>query len=233
MAIPNSIPDLSVPDRWTIVARWRSLLTALALLALVAGCESTYYSTMEKFGLEKRDLLVDRIEDSRDVQQQAQRQFRDALEQYRSVVQFDGGDLEAIYDRLRVEFEDSERLAVEIGDRIRRVEDVAEDLFEEWEEELSLIKNPDLRRDSAARLRETRAHGKRLIAAMWRAEQSVHPVLDTLRDQVYYLKHNLNARAVAALKGELRNIDADVNRLVAQMQDSINEADAFIRAMQQ
>ena len=205
----------------------RSLTIGLAVV-LVAACESTYCSTMESFGLEKRDIFVDRIEDSRDAQEEAQEQFQSALEQYRSVVNFDGGDLETLYEKLKDEFEESEAVAGEIADRIEAVEDVAEDLFVEWEQELELIKNPSLRRDSEQKLRETRRRSEKLIAAMWKAEKSVHPVLDTLRDQVYYLKHNLNARAIAALKGELQNIDADVERLIGQMQRSIDEANAFI-----
>jgi len=205
----------------------RSLTIGLAVV-LVAACESTYYSTMESFGLEKRDIFVDRIEDSRDAQEEAQEKFQSALEQYRSVVNFDGGDLETLYEKLKDEFEESEAVAGEIADRIEAVEDVAEDLFVEWEQELELIKNPSLRRDSEQKLRETRRRSEKLIAAMWKAEKSVHPVLDTLRDQVYYLKHNLNARAIAALKGELQNIDADVERLIGQMQRSIDEANAFI-----
>ena len=208
------------------------LLMAMFSIVSLVGCESTYYSTMEKFGVEKRDILVDRIEETRDIQEEAQQQFRDALDQYRSVVNFTGGELEEIYDRLRVEYEGSEMVSKQIANHIRQVEDVSEDLFEEWESELSQIKSAALRNDSAQKLRETQSRSKQLIQAMWRAEQSVHPVLDSLRDQVYYLKHNLNARAVAALKGELRIIDADVSRLVTQMQNSINEANAFIEALQ-
>lgn len=205
-------------------------ITIVALMFL-AGCQSAYYATMEKLGLEKRDILVDRIEDTSDTQRQAQQQFKDALEQYRAVVSFSGGDLEKHYTKLNSEYEDSERIAASIADHIRDVERVADDLYGEWEKELKLIKNPALRQDSANKLRDTRNRSRQLIAAMWKAEKSVHPVLDTLRDQVYYLKHNLNAQAIASLKGELRAIDTDVNRLIAQLQTAINQADAFIASM--
>lgn len=204
----------------------------LAAAFSLGACESTYYSTMENFGIEKRDIFVDRIEETRDAQQDAQEQFQSALEQYRSVVNFDGGDLEELYNDLKDEYDESEAVAGEIAGRIESVEDVAEDLFEEWEAELELIKSASLRADSSRKLRETRRRSDKLIAAMWKAEKSVHPVLDTLRDQVYYLKHNLNARAIAALKGELQSIDADVDRLIRQMQSSIDEANAFIAEME-
>jgi len=111
-------------------------LFALALLTLLAGCESAYYDTMEQFGVHKRDILVDRIEDAQEAQEEDQEQFKDALDQFQAVVNFDGGELEDIYNRLSDEYEASEDAANEIRDRIDSVEDVAEDLFAEWETEL-------------------------------------------------------------------------------------------------
>ena len=65
----------------------------LAVLLLTA-CSSAYYKTMESMGIEKRDILVDRVEEARDAQDDASEQFASALDQYRSTVNFDGGDLE-------------------------------------------------------------------------------------------------------------------------------------------
>lgn len=206
------------------------VLTALAIC--LAACETAYYSAWEKVGVEKRDLLVDRIEDTRDAQQDAQEEFRDALEQYRSVVNFDGGDLEKQYNKLNSAYEDSKASADEIADRIRRVEDVADDLFDEWEKEAKQISNSRLRADSEQKLRDTRRRYRDMRDAMWRAEKKVHPVLTVLHDQVLYLKHNLNARAISALKSELATINQDVGQLIQQMQKSIDEANAFIANME-
>ena len=70
------------------------------ILALLGACSGTYYKTLEGLGIEKRDILVDRVEDARDAQDSASEQFTSALDQFRSTVNFDGGDLEKIYDRL-------------------------------------------------------------------------------------------------------------------------------------
>lgn len=115
------------------------------LMIMLSGCETAYYNAWEKVGVHKRDLLVDRIEDTQDAQEDTQEQFKDALEQYRAVVNFDGGDLEKLYNKLNSEYEDSETAAQAIADNISRVEDVADDLFEEWENELAMIKNRSLR----------------------------------------------------------------------------------------
>lgn len=208
----------------------RSVFLGLAVL-MFSSCQSAYYNTMEQFGVHKRDILVDRITDAQTAQQEGQEQFQDALEQFRSVVNFDGGELEAVYEKLNNEFEDSEDAATAIRDRIKDVENVADALFDEWADELELYSNQTLRRESESQLRETRTRYERLIASMHRAEDTLDPVLDSLRDNTLYLKHNLNARAIASLRGELDSIDNNVDVLIAAMQAAIAESDSFIAQM--
>ena len=203
------------------------------VLILLAGCESVYYDTMEQFGIHKREILIDRIEDAQDAQEDGQEQFKDALEQFQAVVNFDGGDLEVVYNKLNDEYEDSEEAAETIRERVEQVEDVAEDLFDEWTAELEQYSNAALRRDSERQLRETRRRYERLISSMRRAEQTIDPVLASLKDNVLYLKHNLNARAIASLKGELSTVNQDVENLITAMQRAIAESNAFIEDMQQ
>ena len=202
------------------------------MLALLAGCASTYYQAMEGMGFEKRDILVDRVEEARDAQDAASEQFASALEQFRSTVNFDGGDLEKTYDRLNAAYEKSVADADEVTIRINSVQKVAEDLFDEWEDELDKYSRADLRKDSAALLSDTRARYKQLMTAMRRAESSMKPVLTAFQDQVLVLKHNLNARAIGGLRNELAGIERDTATLIAQMQKSIAEANAFIESME-
>lgn len=206
-------------------------LTGLSLL-LLAGCQSAYYKTLEQFGYHKRDLLVNEVEEVRDAQVEAKDQFQSALEQFSSVVNFEGGDLEAVYKQLNEEYEDSEAKAEAVHNHIASVEDVAEALFEEWEQELDQYNSAALRRSSEQKLTQTRSHYDKLISAMKRAEAKMEPVLTTFRDQVLYLKHNLNARAIAALQGELNTIETDVSRLIQEMEAAINEADEFIKTLE-
>jgi ElaB/YqjD/DUF883 family membrane-anchored ribosome-binding protein len=198
---------------------------------LLAGCQSLYYGAMERFGVQKRDILVDRVEAARNAQEEGQDEFKDALEQFRSVIDFEGGDLEERYDALRDEYDDSKQAAEQIHDRVDAVETVAEDLFDEWSDELEQYSSGELRRDSERKLRETRNRYDDLIKTMRAAESRLDPVLEAMEDQVLYLKHNLNARAIQGLRGEVMEIDRDVDELLAAMQESIREADAFIRDM--
>ncbi|MFG3451483.1 DUF2959 domain-containing protein [Stutzerimonas stutzeri] len=202
-----------------------------ALLTLT-GCQSAYYSALEKVGLHKRDILVDRVEEARDSQQQAKEQFKDALERYRSVVQVKGGELEERYEALNSEFEASENSARDVRNRIEAVEDVADALFKEWKQELGEYSNASLKAASAKDLARTQKDYRVLLQRMKAAEKRIDPVLDVLRDQVLFLKHNLNARAIGALQGEYRTLEGNVDQLLADMQRAIDEADLFIRQLQ-
>jgi SMC interacting uncharacterized protein involved in chromosome segregation len=205
------------------------LIAALLSLSLVlSACSSAQYAVMEKFGIHKREILVDRVEDARDSQQEAKEQFASALEEFSAVLNFDGGTLEDKYKQLNAELEESEERAEDVRERIDKVEDVAEALFDEWEDELKLYSSENLRRSSAKKLKETRSHYQSLMKAMRRAEAKIEPVLTPLRDQVLYLKHNLNAQAIASLQSELGRVEGDVSALIREMEAAIREADAFI-----
>lgn len=205
---------------------------ASSLLAL-SGCNSMYYSAMEKVGVHKRDILVDRVEAARDSQQEAKEQFQNALERYRSVVQVQGGELEKRYQQLNTEYQASEASAKDVRERISAIESVSEALFDEWEDELKLYSNASLRSASASELARTRSQYKTLISRMRTAERSIEPVLSVLRDQVLFLKHNLNARAISSLQGEYRTLQSNVDQLLRNMQSAINEADSFISQLEQ
>ncbi len=211
--------------------RLRTVLL-LMLVAALAGCQSMKYRTLEAFGVEKRDILSGRVESARDAQGEAKEEFSSALEQFRATVDFDGGELEDRYDRLSGAYERSLADAEQVRERIDGVRDVAEDLFDEWSDELDDYENADLRRRSEKLLRETQGRYERMIAAMERAEATMDPVLQAFQDQVLFLKHNLNARAISALRDELDSIESDTRALIAAMNEAIAEADAFIQALE-
>ena len=213
-----------------VISRYASIVM---ILALTAGCQSTYYSAMEKVGIHKRDIMVDRIEDTQVAQEQAQKQFQSALEQFQSVVNFAGGNLEVAYKDLNAEYEDSLAAAEKVRSRIDGVKNVSEALFEEWENELKLYTSASLRRASEQKLQDTQRQYQRMMASLEKAEQRMQPVLDAFQDQVLYLKHNLNARAVSALKGEFNTIKADIDRLIRDMQTSIDQSRQFVDALKQ
>lgn len=207
------------------------VVSAFVAILMLTGCQSAYYAAWEKVGVEKRDILVDRVENAKESQEEAQEQFSSALEAFGAVVAFDGGELEDVYDRLNGQYEDSVAAAEDVTARIDKVEGVAEALFNEWQEELEKYQNASLKRDSASKLRETQRRYKSLMKAMRNAESKMAPVLSALQDNVLYLKHNLNASAIGALQGELSTIENNVAQLLRQMNAAIEESDAFIASM--
>jgi hypothetical protein len=211
----------------------RSGLAASLVLLFGLGCGSLYYGALERVGIQKRHILADRIEDGREAQQQAQEQFQDAFERFKTATRFEGGELEATYRGLSAELEDSEARAADVRARIESIEEVAGDLFEEWEAEIGQISRADLRQKSSAQLRQTKARYAKLLAAMKRAERKMDPVLVAFRDQVLFLKHNLNASAIASLETQAAGIQSDVDALVRDLSASIREADAFLATLEQ
>ena len=207
-------------------------ITFLSFIFSVSACSSVYYSGLEKMGIPKRDVMVHRVEKARDTQEETKEQFKSALDQFTAVANFKGGDLEANYNKLNSEYEASVDKANEVKKRISDIEDVSEALFKEWENEVTQYSNVSLKRSSQNKLNATKAQYRQLIAAMKNAESKIEPILVVFKDQVMFIKHNLNAQAISSLKGELGSIKSDVSTLVTAMEKSINEANAFIKKME-
>ena len=203
------------------------------LLCCASGCSSLYYAGLEKVGIPKRDLLSRRVERARDAQEDTKKQVGSALDRFRATVHVAGSDLEQSYDSLRNELTKTEKRAEELNERVDEVESVAEALFDEWEDELDQYKRPELRADSQRRLADTRRSYTPMIKSMRRAQKKVEPVLDAFREVVLALKHQLNARALAGMQGELANVEREVDALVDEMNTSIREAGRFLNSLEQ
>ena len=118
-----------------------------------------------------------------------------------------------------------------MSDRIKSIDQVGNDLFKEWTQELATIKDTSLHARSAQLLRGTRTRHQQYIARMKQTERKMLPVLQGFRDQVLFLKHNLNAKAVGSLKTTAAKMDGDVSLLIADIDGSVKEADAFIQTL--
>ncbi len=209
---------------------FRSLL-ALLFLSLTA-CSSMIYSGMESIGMPKRDIMIHYVKKAQEAQEETKEQFKSALEQFTVTTNFSGGDLETVYNKLNGEYEDSVEQSKNVRKRIDKIKHVSGELFEEWEEETEQYSNASLKRSSMQQLAETKRQYKQLINAMDKAESKLEPVLTVFKDQVLYLKHNLNARAISSLKNELNDIKSDVSSLIVAMEQSIDEANTFISSME-
>ena len=204
----------------------------LLFVVLAGGCSSVKYNTLERFGIHKRDLLVDNVEDTRDAQKDAQEQFSSALDRFGAVVKIEDTDLKKAYDALNDEYEDSVDAADNVSGNIRDVETVAEDLFEEWSDEIKQYTDQNLKKASEQQFKLTRDRYTEVHAAMIESEKSMKPVLATLKDNVLFLKHNLNAQAIGSLKTTFRDLQGNIDQLLRQMNRSIERSNQFINEMQ-
>jgi len=207
------------------------LLLLLPVGLALPGCQSAYYGAMEKAGYAKRDILVSRVEKAQEAQADAKEQFADALQAFLAVTRVEGGELRKKYDELNAQLKRSETRAKAVHERIAAIDAVATALFEEWGNELALYSNPELRTRSQEQFAATRTRYTDLMATMRRAAARMEPVLVTFRDQVLFLKHNLNAQSLRALDATNRSLQGDISTLIAEMEKSMREADSFIREL--
>jgi hypothetical protein len=199
---------------------------------LIAGCSTAAIAIKEQFGYAKREQLVSAVTDARDSQEAAKKQFASALDEFISVTGVKGGELEAKYRSLNAAYEKSKSRADDVRSQIKSVDNVAQALFKEWKGELSQYQNASLRGASEKQLNDTQALYDRLLSSMKQAEGKMDPVLSAFHDQVLFLKHNLNAQAIAGLQGNVAQIQSDVTTLVHEMEASIAESNRFIEQMQ-
>ena len=199
--------------------------------AIFSGCSSMEYAVKEKFGIHKRDILVARVEDARESQDAAKEQFKTALEQFIELTGAETGELKDRYDKLSAAYDRSESRATAVRDHISEIETVAAALFREWEDELGQYSDQNLRRISERQMRDTQSRYTELIGVMQRTSSRMDPVLVRFKDQVLFLKHNLNAQVIAQLGTTATTLKGDVARLITEMEASIREADEFISAM--
>ncbi|NRA72137.1 MAG: DUF2959 domain-containing protein [Gammaproteobacteria bacterium] len=207
------------------------LLIVMLMAISLTGCQTAYFSAMEKMGIAKRDILVDRVEDARDAQTEAQEQFKSALDELSTLINFDGGDVQQAYDALSEQYDASQDAADNVSNRIGKIESVAEALFEEWQEEIEQYQSAKFKRTSQSQLRQTQTAYNSLLRSMRRSESKMQPVLSSLKDNVLYLKHNLNARAISAISIEFKGLKKEIQLLMNEVNKSIEESNKFIAKM--
>lgn len=200
-------------------------------LALFASCTNVYYGAMEKLGYEKRHILVDRVKKAKSTQIEAKDQFASALDEFIAVSNYQGNELEKMYRRVEVAYGKSESRAKDVRGRNDAVESTGQALFKEWDKEIKLYSNAELASASRQQYRAAEERFKELTVAMRSAESKLDPVLKKFQDQTLFLKHNLNAKAINALQSQVARVKIDVDRLIRDMERSIQEADRFISEM--
>ena len=216
--------------------KWISLIAVVFLGYQTISADSMLaklgFPSLDTFIQAPRDLLVSRVEAAQDVQTESAEQFKSALEEFKSVTNFSGGDIEAKYNALNSVFERCEDAANKVTNRVNRVEAAANKLLSEWRDELDDYHDPAIKRNAEAQFDQTRLQAQRLIATLRAVEQKTEPVLGAFRDQVLFLKHNLNMQAISSLQQTSTEIEQDITILIAEMEAAIAQAEEFIQSME-
>jgi Protein of unknown function (DUF2959) len=213
------------------IVRRTVCIPLIAVTLLVTGCTSAYYKTMQTLGKEKRDILVQRIKDAKKDQDQTKQQLQTTMESFQALTGFQGGSLEKSYKRLNSDYESANGQAGKLHDKIQSIDQVSNDLFKEWQGEISAMGNAKLKAQDTVMLRNAKTRQATYMRAMRRTEDQIAPVLKAFRDQVLFLKHNLNSRAIGSLKGTTAGLQGDVADLIQSIDASSQEADKLISSL--
>ncbi len=214
--------------------RYFQAITGVALFSMLSltGCTSIYNATMEGvFGYEKRELFKKSVASLQSEQKDAQKEFKDALTRLKELYGFSGGELESVYEKVKSSYERCDGEAKAVHTRIGNMEDLAKSMFSEWEKEIQQYTNPNLAATSRDQLRQTKDRYSQLSKTVHEAESAMQPVLGQLKDNVLFLKHNLNASAIGSLQGEASGIQKQIEQLLTQINTAIAASDSFIKTL--
>ncbi len=194
--------------------------------------DNLYYQSRESLlGHHKRDIVVIQVEQTCNSLINTRDQFEDALQQFKNIVNIKESSLEHRYKLLQRQYDFCKSKSDDVSHRIAAIEEVSASLFKEWKEELGHYNNRALRSKSRQQLKASKQQYSRLIRTLRKAESRIYPVLAAFKDQVLFLKHNLNAQAIAALQHEFVELSIDISQLIEVMEITINEASQFVSTL--
>jgi hypothetical protein len=208
----------------------RIILTTIAVSALGSfGCRSsTYYEAMDTVGYEKREMLVDRVEEARDTQIEAKQQLQTALYTLRRFESIPAGELTQLRDDLDGEVDKTEGQLNELQGDIQSVESIAQEVFDDWEAELQKYDSDELRRKSAQELEETKRNYGALISELRSTHEKLATVIAPLKDQVLFIEHAINAGETPPKSDKLDDVRQQISTLIEELEGSIDRTQRFI-----
>lgn len=204
---------------------WIGIVTALT------GCGSVYYDTIEALGQPKRQVLVSRVQDTRDTMKEAKKTYTSAMQQFGSVTKVGGTQLENKYKILKKEYDACNSKASELRSQISNVKSVGRVLFQEWQRELDQFTHEQMRKLSEAKMQQTRDKYAVMIESMDRTSARITPVLESMNDQLLNIKHSLNALIVVSLEEELIQLRKNMDNLIVDIDTAVEQSNAFIGSM--
>lgn len=205
---------------------------ALVLILSSTGCNNSLgYDIQEAMGTPKRQVLLSRVQDTRDSMKETKKVFASAMLQFGSVYKESGSKLENKYVILKKEYDACNSKASSLRSQIANVKSIGQVLFQEWQKELDQFTNEQMRKLSEVKMQQTREKYVAMTDSMDRVSARMSPVMSSMSDQLLNIKHSLNALIVVSLEEELIQLRGQMDNLMAEIDASIENCNSFIGSM--
>ncbi len=203
---------------------------AIGVLGMLGCRTGAYYSAMDKVGYERREILADRLQDARASQLEAKEQLGRALSSLRRIDTVPVSGLEDLHADLKHQAGDTKDALNDLRSNIASVDSVARSMFSQWGDDLARINDDTVRRQSAAKMRETQQDYNQLSASLRDTEHRLANVVPALQDQVIVLETSLRAGIRPGKTATLQEVRDQVSSLIEDLQGSIDRTQHFIDA---
>lgn len=193
------------------------------------AAEHNAVSTNETF--KTRDNFIVAIKDANSTQDAVKAQFQNASDQFMQLINFHGGALEDKYVELQKEYLKSKELLNDFQNKINKIKKSASNLFKEWDKEIEQYSDGKIQAKSKELKDESVKQYEMIIVLMERNEQNLEDYLKILGDNVLFLKHNLNSKAVFSLREVSAELQGNINDIILDIDNSITKTNEFIQHM--
>jgi septal ring factor EnvC (AmiA/AmiB activator) len=208
--------------RWQIAA----LLVMLALLITTPGVVQAQSS-----GHKQTDKLISKSQSTIASIRSTKMQTEETLAGYNGIIEGKVPDNRKAYKKLSNDIRKCENQATKVRQNITSMEEVADVYFADWKNSLAAISDPDLRAMSEKRLNETRTNYEGILKAAEKAGAEFKPFLTSLNDQVTFLGHDLNPSAIADLKDEAADLNAQSKMVFEAVDGTVETASKYTNSI--
>ena len=211
--------------------RWR-VTALLVLLTMLAGCQvSPYYASMERLGVSRGEVLAERVDAARDAQRHSQKALSSALSRLELALSASPSTFSREREALTEALETSRDAQRELAWRLEEADEAAEAVFSQWREELDAYRDDRYRELSEQQLARSRARYAELRDGLGASRDQMQPLTATLDDAALLLKHEENARDMAALGDRVSLMGDEMATLTTRAERIDRETDALVEAL--
>ena len=201
---------------------------AFFTMMLLAG---VFASAQE--GIKQTEALVKKGEQTVKAVTEARGQLEKTLADYNTIVDGKAADPKGSYKDLGKAVKDSEDRVADVTKRKEEMDVEAGKLFESWKASTDAISDPDLKKKSQQRLKETEDRYGKIATAGKDARIEYDAFLGGLKDQITFMGHDLNPAALASLKPDAAKLNDRATKMFEKIDSASAAANSSIDGMRQ